>query len=103
MSNSCIIKFDNGRKTYLFFFLGNTNFQKLITFHNSKTPLLYSNAGPPDQLTFYLYIQFVMVANIIFVIANKVKSTDNKNKPIVKFTTLANTDVFFTVSCNIFV
>lgn len=91
MSNSCIIKFDNGRKTYLlllFFFLGNTNFQKLITFHNSKTTAVFKrrSSGSADFLSLHSKL----------------------NQQIIKINPLLNLPLWrtlmysFTVSCNIF-
>lgn len=90
MSNSCIIKFDNGRKTYLlfFFFLGNTNFQKLITFHYSKTTAVFKrrSSGSADFLSLHSKL----------------------NQQIIKINPLLNLPLWrtlmysFTVSCNIF-
>lgn len=43
------------KHTFFFFFLGNTNFQKLITFHNSKTTAVFKrrSSGSADFLSLH--------------------------------------------------
>lgn len=73
---------------FFFFFLGNTNFQKLITFHNSKTTAVFKrrSSGSADFLSLHSKL----------------------NQQIIKINPLLNLPLWrtlmysLTVSCNIF-